>query len=779
MNHAAIWKTIRVLLVSWFVAALCASGCSNQDESVSGDGADLNYEDTGSTIDPEAAIPELASATEEPGPPALATMEPYAGNSHALLVGCTTYDHLPEENALRGPANDVSLMRDVLMDRFGFDEERIRTLTEDSKAHGRPIKAMIAKELERLAEIVEEGDRVVILLSGHGSQQPDNDPGNPDDPEPDGLDEIFCPADIDFAADEDRPFVANALTDDELREAIDRIRAKGGFAWVIVDSCHSGSAVRGTETYRQLAPEYLVGRKAILDAKRATKAGVRGISDDDSAMDCATDKGGLVAIYAAQPDEPTLEMMLPDDADDAEWRGLLTYTLVKVLTSAERALSYRELVQRIHSEYVQSYGRLGPTPLIEGTDQHRQVLEQTELPVRSSLVLTATKDGAYRIRAGRLHGFSKGTIFAVFAPPGEVESTTPFGHVIVTRAELVSATVRPSAFDGIPRNTQLPAGGRVEPVEIHYGALSLKVALDNQADDDTGSELTDVLQELENDPNRRIEFVSGLQHADWIVRCTEVGACFLVPCEGWSKIPDDTHFGPAPAADRLGWFRDRLSRIARVKTLLKLCAASEKQPGGHWLASLLGAKEPCAVNLDLLEYSSESDEWQPIDWPQRDWKLSDGEQVLLRIRNVGSETIDFSVLFIDSRFGITPLFPSSGVVADNRIRPDQTYSVGPMQVEASTVGLEHLFVIATRVDGQPQEFGWLAQESLEAAQRASRSGLRGRSNSAFGELLQEALYSNQNVRGMRMSDTKATSLRAISWQTAPVEKVQEGSAESR
>lgn len=776
MSRALMWK----MTMLFGGSIVFAGGCRESSNTIQGSGSSSGsvVADMKNPAEPVAVEVKPETPPLKPAPSVPVAGASYSGNSHALLIGCTTYDHLSKSSSLRGPINDVSLMREVLLERFGFKEDLIRTLTEESTAHGRPIKENIAIELSRLADVAESGDRVVILLSGHGSQQPDDDFDNLTDPEPDGLDEIFCPADIDRPATEDSPFASNALTDDEMRKTISSIRKKAAFVWVIVDSCHSGSAVRGTEVYRQLSPEDLIGANAIQQAKRRTTVSTRGLSAEESAMDAVPDDGGFVAIYAAQPHEPTLEMKLPEDADDPQWRGLLTYTLIKVLTSAETPLSYRELVQRIRGEYVQTYGRLGPTPLIEGTDQHRQVLEQTELPARSDLVLMEATDGPFSINAGRLHGFSKGTVFAVYPPPGAAESKTPLGYVKATHSQLTSLIVAPADFNNTPATTNLPAGGRVEPVEVQYGELALKIAFDDQFDKATKPEastgIPELLRQIETDPHQRIKFVDAADHADWVVRRTATGECFLVPCEGWSKIPDETYFGPAPVAEQLEWFQDRLSRIARVKGLLKLCDASEKQSGGL-LQALLGGKQPCGIKLELFAASPESGDLETIDWLKRKWKLTDGEKVMLEITNKGSESIDFSVLFIDSKFGITPLFPPPGVVADNRIQPGQSYAVGPMQVEASTVGLEHLLVIATKASGQPLEFSWLGQNSLEAAQRAARAGIGAGQNNPLGELLEETLFSKQNVRGMRMADAEATCLRSISWQTVPQGRVETGS----
>lgn len=37
------------------------------------------------------------------------------------------------------------MMRDLLVDRFGFDSTKVRRLTEDSDADGRPIKENITR----------------------------------------------------------------------------------------------------------------------------------------------------------------------------------------------------------------------------------------------------------------------------------------------------------------------------------------------------------------------------------------------------------------------------------------------------------------------------------------------------------------------------------------------------------------------------------------------------------------------------------------------------------
>jgi hypothetical protein len=77
---------------------------------------------------------------------------------------------------LEGPANDVELMRRLLIDRFEFADDDIRILAEDGDRGERaPTRANIEREFARLAEVAQADDDVVIYLAGHGAFQMDND----------------------------------------------------------------------------------------------------------------------------------------------------------------------------------------------------------------------------------------------------------------------------------------------------------------------------------------------------------------------------------------------------------------------------------------------------------------------------------------------------------------------------------------------------------------------------------------------------------------------------
>jgi hypothetical protein len=76
----------------------------------------------------------------------------------ALLVGVSSYPALPKHLQLAGPANDVRLMRDMLV-RAGLSEANIRVLASGAaKAADAPTRAAILAALADLAATESAGD---------------------------------------------------------------------------------------------------------------------------------------------------------------------------------------------------------------------------------------------------------------------------------------------------------------------------------------------------------------------------------------------------------------------------------------------------------------------------------------------------------------------------------------------------------------------------------------------------------------------------------------------
>lgn len=139
----------------------------------------------------------------------------------ALLIGINAYRSAP----LAGCVNDVSIMAELLVSRFRFDEGSIRML-----ADGRATTANIRSALEWLVDV--DSGRCMFHFSGHGVQVPTRNFRQ----EIDGLDEVLCPVDFDWTE-------RNLIRDKELYNVFRKIPSGVKFAWVN-DSCHSGDLTR-------------------------------------------------------------------------------------------------------------------------------------------------------------------------------------------------------------------------------------------------------------------------------------------------------------------------------------------------------------------------------------------------------------------------------------------------------------------------------------------------------------------------------------------------------
>ena len=702
-----------------------------------------------------------------------------------LLVGCTQYPNLLRSFWLEGPRNDVALVRRLLVERFGVPGENVRVLADGIEgAVGRPFRAEILRELDRLADTAAADDYVVIFLAGHGSRQPDDDPDNPADPEPDGYDEVFCPADVKRLESPRGNAIPNAITDDEIRAQLGRIAESGASVWIIVDACHSGTVMRGNgeEVDREIPVEELLpgvvegdvtseGDSPIFAARELVT------SEGDSPIFAARKLGQsprVVATYAAQPHEPTVEKALPRNGAERKAHGLFTYTLAKVLSEAEAPLSYRELVRRSHAQYVE-WGRTGPTPLVEGPDRDRVVLGLASWPERPPIRLARGADGRLRIDAGALGGITLGTILAAHPPEAARGlASAPLGHVRTTRVRATDSDAVPCAFDDLPARDGLPGGAVCEVVRLSYGELALTVAVDGTPAEAPAGSPPESLAEAKRlaaelgspGPERSplVRFVQDPGEADWLLRPRADGV-WLIPAEGSAHAPGPgagNIFGPVPGgAEGVAWLREHLVQIARTRNLLAIASASANRrlrgPSGSGVD----------VSVEMLRREGDAGRFVPLTWGPGGLAVRDGEVIRFRVENRGLAAADVTLLFVDSAYGILPVFPPAGTHAYNRLEPKETFETEPWEVTATTLGLEHVVLIALKGSGPTVDFGWLAQPTLERADATVRSGGDPARDfdSPLGVLLQRGMFGAGETRSLSRADARDVALGVLSWQT--------------
>ena len=111
------------------------------------------------------------------------------GKKHATLMGI---NYISRGDELKGSLNDMARMRRCLVDRFGFDEDDIRVLSDKDRSGPQPTGANIRRALARLVADARPGDFLFFHYSGHGTRLP-AETGQHDDT---GYDECIVPCDM-------------------------------------------------------------------------------------------------------------------------------------------------------------------------------------------------------------------------------------------------------------------------------------------------------------------------------------------------------------------------------------------------------------------------------------------------------------------------------------------------------------------------------------------------------------------------------------------------------
>jgi len=156
------------------------------------------------------------------------------GIKRALLVGI---NYPGTDHALRGCVNDVMRMNDIIVNHFGFTDPNNRRILTDASA----TTDAILERLEWLVKGAKAGDVLFFHYSGHGSQLLNKNYGADQDHEPDGLDEIICPVDLNWRD--------KVVRDDQMKAIFDKVPA-GVNLTVILDCCHSGGGLDQVNQYQ-------------------------------------------------------------------------------------------------------------------------------------------------------------------------------------------------------------------------------------------------------------------------------------------------------------------------------------------------------------------------------------------------------------------------------------------------------------------------------------------------------------------------------------------------
>ncbi len=343
-------------------------------------------------------------------------------SKRALLIGINKYQ-AGRQYCLKGCETDVALMKKVLLTRYGFKPENIRTLISDSAT-----LENIRKEFKTIIAETNKDDKVVIFYSGHGTRVIDTN-GDEDD----RYDEALCPSD---AAPDGNGNTKNVLTDDEFSDFLKAIPTTD--VMVILDCCHSGTATKSFPSQGAIKFMDSGGSDFSNPSEHQEKTlGEKEIKGDSQ----------LSVLSACAAWEKAKESFMETDSGK-EPCGIFTKFLYKELDNEKISDNFfRNVKQQVVLEcpnqtpqienqerIIQFFTKLNQNP---GINKYSPVDKVNDSPLPSSIIQLKGKSAVLNI--GTANGVTVGSIYAVY--PGNAVSLEPSqisGEIKIVSADLMN-----------------------------------------------------------------------------------------------------------------------------------------------------------------------------------------------------------------------------------------------------------------------------------------------------------------------------------------------------
>jgi hypothetical protein len=429
--------------------------------------------------------------------PAAAAAVAEDSDRYALLVGINEYaqpsNPAPRVSPLQGPVNDVALMRSLLVANYGFkdDANHIVTLIGPQATRSAIAKAFEAHLIENAK--AHPGSIVVLYFSGHGSQANNVVPGDTS-----WHDTLLA---YDSRADGGRDVV-----DNEIIDWFDRLRQYTPNDTFILDSCHSGDAVKdvGSLVRRQLPPNPT--------QSPGDGANVRGLSSVGGGNRALTRRHQFTLLSASLSYESSYEGQLETETGP-KYHGYFTFYLDQTLRRRPQSTAERAV-----QDTTTALSTARPHP----PSQHPQAAGDTErvmFGVPSDRddpfieIVSPPNGRSFKIRAGAIQGLKPGAFLAVYSAEARRLSgeTDKIANAQVIQVDVTTSTAELSEEPKLPFTQQ----ARVTIVTPYFGFAPLRVRV------------SDLLnQNTTNDDHRLLESLAAVLATNKLVAAAKAGEPF-------------------------------------------------------------------------------------------------------------------------------------------------------------------------------------------------------------------------------------------------------------
>jgi Caspase domain len=578
-----------------------------------------------------------------------------APQRYALLIGVDCYlpNRLPDNSfypSLRGCVRDITHVDEFLQRQLEIPPERIVKLTATNTGSTQPpeprdqwptYENMVAA-FKKLTDVAQPGDQVYIHYSGHGGRSKTS---YPDLKGPNELDESLVPTDIGNSE-------ARYLRDIELAHLLKTMVDKELIVTVVLDSCHSGGAMRGAGeeiAVRGISSvdttprptDSLVAAPAEL---AATWQNLGGGMKRNLAMGAGwlPEPQGYTLLAACRPSESAYEFAF----DGKERNGALTYWLLRSLQQISGGLTYKMVYDRIlakvHSQFA------AQTPQLQGeTTRVVFASDHVQLRVAVNVMEVDTANARVRVNAGQATNIAMGGEFAIY-PTGTTDFTQKEKRLALAEITELGAT---ASWARITQrfNTE-PIEPGAQALLVNPGAFNVrrKVRVSSKTMPETPAREA-IANAIAQSGRGWVEVAGDEEAVDYQVAINERGE-FEIWDPAGQPLPNlrpPIKVGTDTATQVV----ERLVHLSKYAAIQQLENADSVSPlAGKLVVELFGT--PPGYQRGQ----------RPVSPPRLDDRgspptLKVGEQVLLRLNNTSSQVLNVAVLDLQPDWGVSQLYP--------------------------------------------------------------------------------------------------------------------------
>jgi hypothetical protein len=258
------------------------------------------------------------------------------------------------------------------------------------------------------------------------------------------------------------------IRDDQLNGLFTQLVKKTKNVTFILDSCHSGSGIRGTGFPRRVSPDLREPPPAA-----SWEISTRGSANKDSRFENLN----YVLISGCRAEEVSFELRLGGIR-----RGALTYYLVKeIRESHKKGVTYQDVIDQVKANVNRENHRQHPQ--IEGRLINNYVFsDKTSVP--HPYVLVSPKGNSLLLDAGLVHGVTRGSKYDVYKPKTKHfdNPDKAIARIELTKVQAFKSTAKIIKFIKGNKPGDILQASRAVEVEHAYDIETFPIYLKKQED---------------------------------------------------------------------------------------------------------------------------------------------------------------------------------------------------------------------------------------------------------------------------------------------------------